>query len=200
MGFESLDHLAEEVFAILGKAGIPAEIIGGYALSHYGYVRNTVDIDVVVGGDYSTALKVLKDHGFTEAERVFKLMTPAIPDKRVDVLPAGKRMSGSPTPNPIPSRVGTTPVFVPLKDLLALKIGVLLSMHAGVEVDRKNEADLYALIRINKLPKTFMDGYPHEDTRLHYWVMWDELDREKQVGKTSSLDESYDPFSDFFNT
>ena len=47
---DSLDKLAAEVFAILGEAGIPAEIIGGYALSHYGYVRNTTDIDVVVAG------------------------------------------------------------------------------------------------------------------------------------------------------
>lgn len=194
---DSLDKLAAEVFAILGEAGIPAEIIGGYALSHYGYVRNTTDIDVVVGGDYLKALQLLKDHGFVEAERGFKLKDPSIPDKRVDVLPAGKHMSGCPVPNPEPIQVSSHPEFTKLQNLLAMKIGVLFVPGAGLATHSKNEADIYYLIQNNDLPRTLMDGYPIQDVMLQYQIMWDDLTASK--GKTSSLDESYDPFEDFLN-
>lgn len=193
---QSLDVMAARVFQVLGEAGVPAEIIGGYALSHYGYVRNTMDVDVVVAGDYAKALQVLKDHGFTEAERAFKLRTEALPDKRVDVLPAGKRMSGCPVANPIPTKASTSPEFIPLVDLIAMKIGVLLSGRAELVVEKKNEVDVLYLIKNNHLPREFMAAYPQELIRLQYGIMWDALEAEK--GKRSSLDETYDPFSDFF--
>ena len=195
---QSLDALASQVFRILGEAGIPAEIIGGYALSHYGYVRNTMDVDVVVGGDYAAALQVLKDQGFAEAERVFKLMMEGTPDKRVDVLPAGKRMSGSPVANPTPTKASTSPEFIPLEDLIAMKIGVLLSGRAEWIVEKKNEVDVLTLVHNNQLSREFMDTYPQEMVRLQYGIMWDELAQKHAEGKRSSLDETYDPFADFF--
>ena len=193
---DSLGPLACRVFEILGAAGIPAEIIGGYALSHYGYIRNTVDIDVVVGGDYRRAMELLKDQGFEEAERNFKLKLKEFPDKRVDVLPAGAHMSHSPVANPTPTKVSSTPEFVDLQHLLAMKMALLLMQGVSLVTQGKNETDVRTLILQGGLPRNLFDGYPNEMIRYQYGIMWDELDQEKQEGKTSSLDESYDPFAD----
>lgn len=191
---DSLDRLAAEVFLILGNAGVPAEIIGGYALSHYGYVRNTMDVDIVVTGDHLKIIDVLKAHGFVEGARWFKLQDPAIPGKHVDILPAGKRMSGSVVPNPTPFEVSKVPTFIRLQDLIALKLGVILNSGAGVFDAKKNEVDVQALIQANNLNREFMAEAPSQDIYLEFTILWDEL-RQKRA---SSLDTDPDPFREFF--
>ena len=189
---ESLDQLVREVFNILGEAGIPAEIIGGYALAHYGYVRNTMDVDVVVR-DHTKALEVLKAHGYVEGRAWFALKPEASSQVSVDVLPAGRRMSGSPIPNPTPSVVTLSPVFVPLQTLVAQKVGVTTINHGDWAATRKNEADVGYLIRNNHLPRTFLDSEPDEVVRFQYTEIWDAV-------TTTPKQAVLDPFSDFFRS
>ena len=189
---EPLDELAAQVFQILGEAGIPAEIIGGYALSHYGYVRNTMDIDVVVR-DHKEAIEVLKQNGFEEAERWWRLRRPGS-GKHVDVLPSGKRMSGNQIPNPTVSQVSSSPAFTPLKELITLKAGVPVAPATDVVTAKKNELDVQVLIKANSLPMDYLDDAP-ELVKLEYVMLWQEL---HQTGKKASLDEQDDPFGEFW--
>jgi hypothetical protein len=187
---DNLDQLASKVFAILGEAGIPAEIIGGYALSHYGYVRNTVDIDIIVR-DHVAAVETLKAHGFTEAKHWFMLQDPSLPGVKVDVLPGGRTISGNTQANPMPSSVSDVPAFISLQDLVRLKLGVVVYNGGVYRVQKKNEADVAYLISNNNLPRTFMSGCSDETIRFEYEEIWD---RNSAPRKESALD----PFADFF--
>ena len=187
----NLDQLARDTFSILGAAGIPAEIIGGYALAHYGYVRNTMDIDVVVR-DHEKALEVLKAHGYVVGDRWFALKENAGDQQSVDILPAGRKMSGSPIPNPTPTEVSTTPKFTTLETLVAQKVGVTIINHGDWAATKKNEADVGYLIRVNHLPTTFLDTCPDEVVRFQFGEIWDAV---TETPKNASID----PFSDFFS-
>jgi hypothetical protein len=163
---DNLDQLASKVFAILGEAGIPAEIIGGYALSHYGYVRNTVDIDIIVR-DHVAAVETLKAHGFTEAKHWFMLQDPSLPGVKVDVLPGGRTISGNTQANPMPSSVSDVPAFISLQDLVRLKLGVVV-YNGGV-----------------------YRGCSDETIRFEYEEIWD---RNSAPRKESALDPFADFF------
>lgn len=188
----SLDQLAKETFEVLGKAGIPAEIIGGYALAHYGYVRNTVDIDVIVR-DHQRALEVLKAHGLQEGDHWFTVVDPKLPGLAVDVLPGGRVIGGNTQTNPMPQTVATVPAFISLKDLIRLKLGVVVYNRPRDKVVAKNEADVGYLISKNHLPRTFMDGCADQVIRFEFGEIWD---RNSPAAKQSSL---LDPFADFFD-
>ena len=189
---EHLDQLAKKVFSILGDAGIPAEIIGGYALSHYGYIRNTTDIDVIVR-DHQQAIESLKAAGLVEGKHWFTWIDPQLPDVAVDVLPGGRTISGNTQKNPMPEKVTSAPSFISLKDLLRLKLGVVVYNGPRGRVQLKNEADVGYLIANNHLPRTFMDDCPDEVIQFEYGEIWD---RNSPAAKQGSV---VDPFADFFD-
>ena len=188
---DQLDQLAENVFAILGQAGIPAEIIGGYALSHYGYVRNTMDIDVVVQ-DHAKALETLKAHGMVEGKHWFTCVDPRLPRVSVDVLPAGRTISGNTQKNPTPDKVSMAPAFTSFQDLLRLKLGVVVYNNGDWKTQQKNQNDVAYLISTNTLPRTFMASCPDETIRFEFEAIWDKVNAPK---KQAAAD---DPFADFF--
>src|SRR3954468_1264702 len=65
LGNTVLIDTANKVAAELAKAQIPHLIVGGLAVQEHGYVRTTVDIDVVVP-DVDAAVDWLAAHGFKE--------------------------------------------------------------------------------------------------------------------------------------
>jgi len=192
----SLEQTANDVFKILGEANIPAEIIGGYALSYYGYVRNTLDIDIVVSS-HQRALEVLKAHGFTEGEKWFKLVDPKNSTFKVDVLPSGKRMSGNTVANPTPSQVSSFPIFTSLFNLVESKMGVVVSSNSERADQYKNKADISYLIKINNLPQSYMDRSSEETIILVYQELWKEIEEDRlNINKRG---EWVDPFEEFLN-
>lgn len=53
----------------LPAAGINCLLIGGFAVNHYGYTRNTLDIDFMVIADDEGRLRaIMKDHGLTNID------------------------------------------------------------------------------------------------------------------------------------
>ena len=187
----SLDQLAAQTFKILGEAGIPAEIIGGYALAHYGYLRNTVDIDVIVR-DHQLALEALKAAGYQEGEHWFTVVDPKLPGLAVDILPGGRKLGGNTQANPMPEAVATAPAFISLKDLIRLKLGVVVYNRPRDKTVAKNEADVGYLIAKNRLDREFMDDCGDPVIRLEFGEIWD---RNASGAKQGSL---ADPFADFF--
>lgn len=74
-------------------------LIGGYAVNAYGYVRNTVDLDIWIAGDQANQDRVLhavRDFGFSNASSELLLEPDAmlrmgVPPLRIEVI---KRLSG----------------------------------------------------------------------------------------------------------
>ena len=190
----SLDQLAKEVFEILGEEQIPAEIIGGYALAHYGYVRNTTDIDVVVK-EHQRALDVLKSRGFVEGEKWFKLVNPKDSSLGVDVLPAGRRMSGNVINNPSPTQVSGQPVFTSLYNLVESKVGVMASNNSERIVKAKSEADVGYMIQKNNLPLDYLDSSSDENVVFVYRELWEAMEKDKK--DITKKGEWVDPFEEF---
>jgi len=196
-----LDEAAQRAFKILGEADIPALIMGGYAMSAYGYRRYTEDIDVVVQ-DHKKAIQVLKENGYTEGKLWFKLVDPE-GLVGIDVLPSGVKMSGNDINNPVAEKVSLMPEFLDLKNLIRTKLGAVVSGRSPVGVPEKNTSDIIELIKRNDLPRGFLgeisQGFAEtsEDLiRMEFDSLWDKLHDPSELSKRG---EWYDPFEEFLH-
>ena len=51
---------------VLAPAGIDCLLIGGFAVNHYGYTRNTLDVDLMIAADQRDHVReIMKREGFT---------------------------------------------------------------------------------------------------------------------------------------
>ncbi len=160
----------------LDAEGIPYAILGGMALNIHGFVRETVDVDVLlsresldrfrerfVGRGYAPA--------FPGALKSFRDVETGV---RIDVIAAGDFPGdGKPKEVVFPSPSGLAVEkggirVVPLETLLELKIASGLSAEHRRLVDL---ADVQRTIEALKLPLELGDGL-HPSVREEYRRLW----------------------------
>ena len=88
-----------EFLKLLAAHEVRFLLIGGYAVNAFGYVRNTVDIDIWIGADgenQERAIRAVRDFGFPSARENLldepdAMLRMGVPPLRIEVL---KRVSG----------------------------------------------------------------------------------------------------------
>lgn len=110
----------------LASAGVECLLIGGFAVNHYGYTRNTLDVDWMIASDKKDAVRrIMAQAGFTNVavhENVMFFQRPGS-GWRVDFLHADRA-----TMEQLLSRAervavhGATVKVPALKDLIAMKL------------------------------------------------------------------------------
>jgi len=65
----NLDKILDIASRQLPAAGVDCLLIGGFAVNHYGYTRNTLDIDFMIVAERMDAIRsIMKAAGFTNVE------------------------------------------------------------------------------------------------------------------------------------
>jgi len=135
LGNTVLVDTANKVAAQLAKAGIPHLIVGGLAVQEHGYVRATVDVDVVVP-DVDAAVDWLAANGFKESpgpdgfrfSEVTVVMRDRANNVKVDILPGGGKVDEKAAVlSPVPKHVSDRPQFIDAAGLITQKIGAYLN-------------------------------------------------------------------------
>ena len=143
IGNSPLTKVASAVDKALEKAGITYEIVGGYAVQFYGYVRTTQDLDVVVDDLNLARSALLSTDLFKTVQGNPKQLRHRKTGVEIDLLAAGTRASPTSLPYPFP-RQGQK--YASLPTLISLKLG------SG---RIKDQADVVELIKINGLPPDY---------------------------------------------
>jgi hypothetical protein len=154
---------------------IPHLIIGGLAVQEYGYPRVTIDVDIVVP-DVIEAVEFLTASLTGLFYRVPETHD-RVEDRRngvvIDLLPAGKVLkTGCQVPFPEPKGVAEKLQFIPLEDLISLKLD---SWNSSPSRRIKDKADVTELILRRKLPR---DLAVVSVVRSLYIEIWDALQAE----------------------
>jgi hypothetical protein len=125
----AFDRILRIVSQELSAAGIDCLLIGGFAVNHFGYSRNTLDVDFMILADQVSAVRrIMVDAGFTNVSEqdnvVFFSAGEAEP--RVDFLrvDAGSMHELMARATDITVR-GCTLSIPALHDLLAMKVFAL---------------------------------------------------------------------------
>src|ERR1043166_6363090 len=135
LGNTMLIDTANRMAAELAKARIAHLIVGALAVQEHGYVRTTVDIDVVVS-DVDAAVDWLAAHGFVEVpgpggfrfSEVTVVMRDSANDVKVDILPGGGKVDAKAAVLlPMPNRVSDRPQFIDVAGLVTQKIGAYIN-------------------------------------------------------------------------
>jgi predicted nucleotidyltransferase len=118
----------------LPEAGIDCLLIGGLAVNHYGFTRNTLDVDFMIAGQQVDPLKtLLRKKGFTNIsihENVV-FFTSDQGGPRIDFLQVDPETMAALLARAVPMQVGGYPLKAPsLTDLLAMKIFALVGNPA----------------------------------------------------------------------
>lgn len=160
-----LVSLSEEVVKYLREeyAVIPV-LIGGIAVQHYGYERQTVDLDILV--DRSEYRRLLQAGGIEHGHLKFPGNTV------VDVLCEG--VGGKPNPEVVRDGQSLYPTFEGL---------ILLKLIAGRS---KDLADIVELLKVrsmtDKLKKKITDYLP-ADKIEQFMLLWLEAAKEKKQAR-----------------
>lgn len=149
LGCTPLLATAEKVARALADAGIPHVFVGGLAVQQHGYVRNTLDVDVVVS-DVDAACDLLAANGFTENPgpggfrwpHIKVVMTDKANGVDVDVMPAGAKVGKGGLPMPQPERAEATPQYADAATLVSLKLSSCMAEPDNRAKDRGDVAEL----------------------------------------------------------
>jgi hypothetical protein len=89
---------AEAVFDALNRAGVAYLVVGGLAVNAHGYVRMTMDIDLVIALNSENILKALRtlDVEYARAWRLNLREGLSVPIVSLDTLLTMKREAGRP--------------------------------------------------------------------------------------------------------
>lgn len=161
----------------LDAEGIPYAILGGMALNIHGFVRETVDVDVLLTRESLTRFRErLVGRGyvpaFAGAEKSFRDAETGV---RIDVITAGDfpgdgRPKDIAFPEPANVAVDREGIrVVPLEGLLELKLASGLSAEHRRLIDL---ADVQRAIETLKLPRELGDRL-HPSVRAEYGRLWD---------------------------
>jgi len=183
---EKIEKVMLQAISVFNKSGINYEICGGLAVQNYGYLRYTHDVDFVVS-DIKKAKKELSNNGFTFTEYPDSLVQEPL-GIIVDLLPGGSKMQwDSYVKFPVPTASSKTPTYVPLPQLISLKL------DAGRFQDI---ADCGKLVEINKLPRDFpVDA----NLKRNYEDMWDSLQVDETGKYAESRESRLQTFADLTN-
>jgi hypothetical protein len=161
----------------LDEEGIPYAILGGMALNIHGFVRETVDVDVLLTRESLDRFRErLVGRGYVPAfAGALKSFKDAETGVRIDVIAAGDFPGdGKPKAIAFPAPAGVAVDrggirVVPLETLLELKIASGLSAEHRRLVDL---ADVQRTIEALKLPNELGDKL-HPSVRAEYARIWD---------------------------
>ncbi|MBL7114813.1 MAG: nucleotidyltransferase [Kiritimatiellae bacterium] len=110
----------------LPAAGVDCLLIGGFAVNHYGYSRNTLDVDFMIVADQVNATRrVMTEAGFTNVSVLDNVVffSSGDAEPRVDFLKVDAETMQKLLANAVEIRVRGCVLQVPvLRDLLAMKV------------------------------------------------------------------------------
>jgi len=163
-----------KIARVLEEAGIPYAVAGALALGQHGYVRATVDVDLVLTKEGLAALKALVlGRGWMERSSGSKAMRDTEHGVGIDILLTGQYPGdGKPKPIAFPDpaavavRVGDV-CFLPLGKLVELKLASGLSAPHRL----KDLADVLELIKAATLPRE-LGAELDASVRAKYDELW----------------------------
>jgi hypothetical protein len=174
LGIAPLRQTSIRVCSILQKANIECELIGGYAVSLYGYNRSTNDTDFIVSQkDQAIDALILSGQ--------FKSIpgnTMTIIDKNngigVDIVEQGKQDNPKaiPYPDPINHVIINDISVIPLRELIELKLSAFIS--SGIK-RLSDKSDAIKLIMKHNLSENFLDNSEYTEIIKEYKSIWNEL-------------------------
>jgi hypothetical protein len=125
----SFDAVLAVVADGMPKAEVECLLIGGFAVNHYGYSRNTLDVDfMVVADDMDKVRRVMVNAGFVNVSVHDNVVffSAGADEPRVDFLRVNGETMGALLANAVPIDVLGHTFRVPaLRDLLAMKVFAL---------------------------------------------------------------------------
>ncbi len=137
----------------ISAAGIDCLLIGGFAVNHYGYTRNTLDVDfMIVGEQIDTVRRIMKETGFTSIAVHDNVAFFSRQDStfRADFLRIDAKTMQTLLSSAVDVSVHGHELKVPaLKDLIAMKIFAL--SHNTAQRMGKDLPDIAYLVVINDL-------------------------------------------------
>ena len=130
--FSSINDLQALLDLVVGKlsdAGVDCLLIGGFAVNHYGYTRNTLDVDWMIAANHQAVVRqIMQAAGFTNVaqhETVTFFNRPGSP-LRVDFLPVDEQTMNNLLSDSVSVVLYGKSVHVPsLRNLLAMKFFAL---------------------------------------------------------------------------
>ena len=122
----NLDRILEIASRDLPAAGIDHLLIGGFAVNHYGYTRNTLDVDfMIVGEQLGDVRRIMTAAGFINLEILDNVAFFSVPDEepRVDFLRVNRATMDSLLKDAVQTVVRGYGLRIPsLKNLIAMKV------------------------------------------------------------------------------
>jgi hypothetical protein len=174
MGESKVQRAVEKVVRLLEEDGIPYALIGAMALNAYGYLRATVDVDLLLTREGLEAFKerhlwldyVQKfpgSNGLRDTENGVTINVVLAGEYPGDGLP---KPVAFPDPALVAVRVEQT-ALLPLPKLIELKLASGLSAPHRL----KDLADVLEVIRILKLPEGLVSELD-SSVQAKYWELW----------------------------
>lgn len=158
MGDSDLQRAARHIAAALDETGIPYVICGGLAVTAYGHVRLTEDIDILLTRD---GLRRFKERwlgrGFVERHPGSKNLRDAEHNVKIDVLLAGDYPGdGKPKPVRFPDPADVRVDLGGAATIVLPKLVELKLASGMTSPDRPRDLDdVIQLVRANALPRDF---------------------------------------------
>jgi len=122
----NLDKIFNIVSQKMPEANIECLLIGGFAVNHYGYTRNTLDVDFMIVADQINQVRtIMLDAGFTNIDIGESVAFFSLPEgePRADFLRVDESTMMKLLQNAAPVNIRGRELLVPaLKDLIAMKI------------------------------------------------------------------------------
>ncbi len=144
----------------LSQEKIPFAVIGALALRHYGYVRHTEDIDLLLTPDGLEKLHAtLVGRGLVpRGAGLRKSLREVQHEVNIDVVTSGEHAGSTESPVVYPSPESSAFVEVVGLRLPTLEALIEFKIASGVWGHRTQDlADVQRLIRINGLAETFVE-------------------------------------------
>jgi hypothetical protein len=175
MGASRVHDALAAVTARLDELGIPYAILGALALNAYGYVRATVDVDILVSGEGLARFRAaMLGRGYVEKFPGSRGLRDAERNVDIDIVLAGDypgdgREKPIRFPDPAEAAVkGTTFALVSLETLIELKIASGMTAPHRL----RDLADVIELIRANGLARDFQSRL-HPYVRERFLELWE---------------------------
>ena len=123
-------------------------MIGGHAVSVYGYVRATMDVDFMIAAEKATAVRdVMKSAGFTNVSESDNVIFFSRPDSalRVDFLPVDAETMSELLSRSSSIEYADSSLRVPcLEDLIAMKLFAL--KNGSAKREQRDSEDVVQLV------------------------------------------------------
>jgi len=146
-----LSEVFELVASRFAERGIDTLLIGGFAVNHYGYSRNTMDIDFMLASHQENeACRLMRENGYTNISKHETVIFVQKPESslRVDFLKVDKHtMTRLLASSSDVEYLGHSVRLPSLEDLIAMKIFSLKT--GGAKREAKDYPDIAYLAVLN---------------------------------------------------